>query len=511
MRVIKKQVVLIILDGWGYRQAREYNAIAEADTPFFDLLWSTKPHALLNASGLAVGLPEGQMGNSEVGHTTIGAGRIIDTDLVRISKAVLENKLGEVKAFQDLFFHVKKYNSVCQVFGLIGPGGVHSHSEHLYGFLRAAKEAGLEKVAIHAFTDGRDTPPQSAAGYLRELEKVMDDLHLGFIATAAGRFYAMDRDNNWDRLEKAEEAIFGGRAGNIIAGKKPSEVLEELYAKDIVDEHLEPVIFLDEDGKSIAVGKNDGVFFFNYRADRARMLTKKFVDKREQDNLFVLTMTNYDDNLPAVVAFSPVGIETTLAAEISRAGLRQVHIAETEKFAHATYFLNGGRREPYENEQDILFDSRKDILTHDLAPKMRARDIADEAIKQIRSGTEFIFINFANADMVGHTAKREALIEAVEEVDYEMDRVVDAMAQVGGVSIITADHGNAEVYFDPVTDSAHTAHTSNLVPFIITDDKLTVNEIGTLADIAPTILDLYGLLKPGFMTGQTLIKKQVEN
>lgn len=501
----KQQVVLIILDGWGHREEKEYNAIAEAETPFFDQLWVSRPHAVLQASGLAVGLPQGQMGNSEVCHTTIGTGRPIDSDLVRISKVVDNKKIGEVAAFGELFSHVKKHNSVCHVFGLIGPGGVHSHSSHLYGFLRAAKEAGAEKVAIHAFTDGRDTPPQSAADFLSELENVLDDLAIGFIATASGRFYAMDRDKNWDRLEKAEEAIFGGRAGNIIQGKKPSEILRELYQRDIVDEHLEPMIFLDENGQSVKVENNDGIFFLNYRADRARMLSEKVLSKRQEMNLFFVTMTDYDDTFDAPVAFPAPQIETTLAAEISRAGLRQAHIAETEKFAHATYFLNGGRQEPYELEQDIMIETRKDIRTHDLAPKMRAGEITDKALEQIRAGTDFIFINYANADMVGHTAKREALIEAVEEVDFQMDRLVDAIIQAGGVAVITADHGNAEQYFDPVTDAPHTAHTNNLVPLIIVGKEAAIKPTGTLADVAPTILDFYGIIKPEFMTGESLI------
>lgn len=499
--------MLIVLDGWGLREDTEYNAIAEAETPFFDLLWSASPHLALEASGLAVGLPAGQMGNSEVCHTTIGVGRPIDSDLVRISQAVSENKLGEASAVRDLFAHVKKHDSICHVFGLLGSGGVHSHSEHLYAFLRAGKEAGLEKIAIHAFTDGRDTPPQSASGFLSELEAVMAELQIGFIATASGRFFAMDRDNNWDRLEKAEEAIFGGRAGNIIADKKPSAVMKELYDAGLVDEHLEPMIFLDESGQSVKVENNDGIFFLNYRADRTKMLSQKVLEKKSTMNLFFATMTHYDDNFDAGVVFPPIGIETTLCAEIERAGFRQAHIAETEKFAHATYFLNGGRQTPYKNEEDIVIASRKDIKTHDLAPKMRAKEIADQALVQIAKGVEFIFINFANADMVGHTADREALMEAIEEVDRQMDRVADATVKAGAVAIITADHGNAEIYFDPITDTRHTAHTSNLVPFIVAGYDCALREAGTLADIAPTVLEIFSLPQPAFMTGNSLIKK----
>lgn len=501
-----KQVVLVVLDGWGHREEGEYNAISEAQTPNFDRYWKEFPHALLEASGNAVGLPEGQMGNSEVGHYTIGAGRAMDTDLVRISKAAVSGELGAIPAVRELFSHVLKYGSVLHLKGLLGPGGVHSHSSHLYGLLKAAKEAGIEKIAVHAFTDGRDTPPQSAAGYLRELEGVLDDLGIGFIATASGRFYAMDRDNNWDRLEKAEKALFES-VGKQSSGRKPSEVMDGLYAEGVVDEHLEPVVFLDESGKSYQISANDGVLFFNFRADRARMLTQRTLEKAQELNLMFVSMTCYDDKFGCRVAFEPQKVETTLAAEVSRAGLRQAHVAETEKFAHATYFLNGGRQEPHDNEEDVLVESRKDVATHDLAPKMRAEAIADKAIEQVNKGTDFILVNFANADMVGHTANREAVIEAVEEVDSQLARLVEAARQSGAVVAITADHGNAEIYFDPVDKVKHTAHTSNLVPFLVIGGASQLKAEGTLADIAPTVLDVFGLEKPAFMTGSSLITK----
>lgn len=503
----KRPVALIILDGWGMREEKEYNAIIEAETPFFDLLWSTKPRTLLNASGLAVGLPEGVMGNSEIGHGTIGIGRTIDTDVVRINKTVAKNELGQVAEIKNLFTHVKKYDSVCHVFGLVSPASVHSHTDHLYAFLRAAKEAGIEKVAIHAFTDGRDTSPQSAAEYLAELEGVMDDLQIGFIATASGRFYGMDRDNNWDRIERAEKAIFGGQAGNIIQGKKPSEVVRELYEHDVIDEHLEPIVFLDENGQTLKVEKNDGLFFFNYRGDRGREFSQRVLAQQEELNLYYVTMTDYDSKLGLKVAFQPETVETTLSEQISLAGLRQAHIAETEKFAHVTFFFNSGREKPYENETDILIPSRKDVKTHDEAPKMMAKEIADKAIEQIEQGTDFVLVNLANADMIGHTANREALMEAVEEVDFQCDRIVDAIVKAGGVALVTADHGNAEIYYDLVTDSKHTAHTTNQMPFIVVGSDCQLRQLGTLADIAPTVLDLFGLPQPEFMTGKSLISK----
>lgn len=503
MKKIKKQIILIVLDGWGYREEEEYNAIAEADTPFFDFLWSNYPHSLLLSSGLAVGLPEGQMGNSEVGHTAIGAGKIVNTDLVRISKAIENNEFGENPAFVELFNHVKKNDSVLHVQGLLGVGGVHSHTDHLYAFLKAAKKSGVKKIALHLFTDGRDTAPRSAYEYLSELENFLKDLGIGFIASASGRFYAMDRDNNWDRLQKAEKALFECK-GNICAERKPSEIVKELYKKGIFDEHIEPIVFVDESGKSYQIKDNDGVFFFNFRADRARMLSKKVCDKMDGCNIRFVTLTQYDRNFNCLVAFPPEVIETTLGNEISKAGLTQVRIAETEKFAHATYFLNGGREEPYAGEKRVLIPSRKDIKTHDMAPKMRAEEIADKAIEEIKAGIDFIFVNFANADMVGHTANREAIIVAIEELDKQLKRICESTQGRNATVFITADHGNAEINIDPATGEKHTSHTTNPVPIIVTDKNLKLHS-GTLADIAPTVLSILGIGLPKTMTGKTLI------
>ena len=506
----KQQVALIILDGWGYREEIKDNAVAKAHTPNFDRYWNTFPHTLLEASGLAVGLPEGQMGNSEIGHTTIGAGRALDTDLVRIAKAIDSGEFASNPAFISLFNHVKKYDSTLHIKGLVGKGGVHSHQDHLIAFLRAAKNAGIEKIAIHAFTDGRDTPPQSAGVYLKEIENVLLEVGIGFIATMSGRFYAMDRDNNWDRLEKAEAALFKG-IGHIKKGEKPSEVLERLYANGALDEHIEPVVFLDANGKGYKVEDNDGVFFFNFRSDRARMLSKKIREMKETKNLFYVTLTEYEkadvEHTGPNVAFPSIAIETTLAKEIAHAGLSQAHIAETEKFPHATYFLNGGVETPYEKEKHILLDSRKDVPTHDLAPKMRAEAIADKAIEEIEAGTNFIFINFANPDMVGHTANVPAIIEALEETDKQLRRVVDELLAKNGVAIITADHGNAEVNVDPVSGEKHTAHTINPVPCIVAGLPLQRSSLqrGTLADLAPTVFSVLGIPKPDGMTGESLI------
>lgn len=497
-----KQVALIVLDGWGYREDATHNAIALAKTPYFNSIWSEFPHALLQASGLFVGLPDGQMGNSEIGHTTIGAGKIIDTDLVRIDKAIVSGDFEKNPAFLALFDHVKKHGSTLHVQGLLSDGGVHSHYDHLFAFLKVAKKHGIKRVAVHTFTDGRDTAPQSAAKYLKDLETVLEEVGIGFIATVAGRFYAMDRDNNWDRLSKVEQALFECK-GNICE-LKPSSHIEELYKQGKLDEHLEPIVCLDTDGKGCAIQDNDGVFFFNFRADRARMLSTKMLEKQDKNNVCFVTLTEYSAEFKCLVAFPAITIETTLAKEVSDAGLTQAHIAETEKFPHATYFLNGGREKPHENEKHILLKSRKDVPTHDLAPKMRAEGIADKAIEEIQSGTNFIFINFANPDMVGHTANVPAIVEAVEEVDAQLKRVLIALHAKNGVAFVTADHGNAEVNVDLVTGEKHTAHTINPVPAILTSHDYPLKD-GTLADIAPTILKILDVKQPSLMTGKSLV------
>jgi 2,3-bisphosphoglycerate-independent phosphoglycerate mutase len=499
----EKQVVLIVLDGWGYREELQDNAIAKAKTPFFDSLWTNYPHTLLEASGLAVGLPEGQMGNSEIGHTTIGAGKVIETELVRIKKAIDTGEYGKNKAFIALFDHVKQTGGTLHIQGLIGDGGVHAHQDHLFAFLESAKKAGIKKVAIHVFTDGRDTPPQSAKRYLEDLENVLQKIDLGFIATVSGRFYAMDRDNNWDRLEKVEQALFECH-GNV-CGIKPSEFVSSLYKDGKLDEHLEPMVCNTPDGKGCKIEEGDAIFFFNFRADRARMITKKILERIQGKNICFATLTEYNIEFKCLVAFPTIKINTTLAKEISDKGLTQAHIAETEKFPHATYFLNGGVEIPYPKEKHILLDSRKDVKTHDLAPKMKAEEIANKAIEEIDAGTNFIFINFANPDMVGHTANVPAIVEAVEEVDKELKRVIDALHNKGGISFITADHGNAEVNIDPITGEKHTSHTINPVPAILTNQNSKLRSGGTLADITPTILEIFEIEKPAEMTGSSLI------
>jgi len=512
-----KPVCLIILDGWGHREEKTDNAIAEAKTPFFDSLMARYPNTILNASQEYVGLPKGQIGNSEIGHMTMGAGRTIDVDLVKINKAAEHGEFSTNASFVRLFDHVTQNNSTLHVVGLIGTGGVHSHQDHLHHFLRAAAKAAVQRIAIHAITDGRDLPPQSAAKHLKDLEELLNELGIGFIATVHGRFYAMDRDKNWDRIAKTEAAMFDGEAPVKHHDQLPSEALSELYATGAIDEHIVPMVFLDKDGKSWPVAKHDGVFYFNYRPDRARQLTQKILEREAALDLCVATLTEYDPNLKTLVAFPQTRLSTSLAKEVSAAGLSQSHIAETEKYAHVTYFFDGGNETPYPNERFFVIESRKDIPTHDLAPEMRAKEIADKAIERIAAGDDLLVINFANADMVGHTANRPAIITAVETVDRELARVVHAALVHHGAVIVTADHGNAEINIDPVTHERHTAHTLSLVPCIfIADDtdgaprfRLASSTPGTLADITPTILSIMELPIPDGMTGHPLVSLKI--
>lgn len=495
----KKQTALIILDGWGYREEIEHNAVAQAQTPYFDSLWNMYPHTLLHAGEGYVGLPEGQVGNSEIGHTTIGAGTIIDTDLVRIAKSITDESFHSNPAFLDLFAHVKEKGSALHVMGLLGKGGVHAHSDHLYAFLKLAKEQGIKKCFIHVFTDGRDSGPYDAVDALTQLDNMCQQISFGTIASVSGRFWAMDRDNNWDRMQKFEDHVFECKNG--LCQIAPVEELKRQYTEGKSDEHIEPFSVIEA-----PLTQNDGVFVFNFRADRARMITKKLCDKKVELGLHIVTLAEYQKDFDVVVAFPPRIIETTLAQEVSRAGLRQAHLAETEKFPHATYFLNGGKEEPHEGEEHVVLASRKDIQTHDLAPEMRAESIADEAIIRINAGVEFIFINFANPDMVGHTANVPALITAIETVDMQLKRVCEALHSREGIAVVTADHGNAEVNINPETGDKHTAHTLNQVPCIITNTSESIKfENGSLQDLAPTILKILEIQKPNAMTGESLI------
>lgn len=498
----KRQLVLIILDGWGYREDKENNAIAEAETPFFDGLWQKYSPTLLLASGESIGLPAEQMGNSEICHMTIGAGTVIYSDLLRINKSIAGGEFFASPVIGKVLEHVKNNDSDLHLLGLLGPGGVHSHSDHLFALIEAGKKAGIKNIYLHLFLDGRDTPPQSAGVFVKALEEKIAEIGAGEVATMGGRYWGMDRDNNWDRVAKAEAAIFDG-VGKIIKNQKPSEILSQLYGAGEKDEFIEPIILVTDDESPRTIQANDGIFFFNFRPDRARMLTQKILAKQKEMNWSFATMTEYDSAFGCPAAFPRLEIKTCLAKEISEAGLSQAHIAETEKFAHATYFLNGGRQEPYEGERDILIESRKDVKTHDEAPQMRAREIADKAIEEIKAGTDFIFINFANPDMIGHTGNVAAIKEALTYVDEQLRQVVEALDAAGGVAFITADHGNAELNIDKATGEVHTAHTTSLVPAIVTDKNVEILQ-GALFDVAPTVLALLGLPKPESMTGKSL-------
>ena len=506
MKGKNKPIVLVVLDGWGHREEKEDNAIVNANTPFFDKLWSEYPHSLLKASGEAVGLPAGQAGNSEVGHMTIGAGKPIETDLLCINKSIQSGEFKKKKVFLSLFEHVKEYNSTLHILGLLSPGGVHSHQEHLFTLLSLAKENRIQRIVIHAFTDGRDTAPKAGSQYLKKLEDTIEKLNKEeenkfTIGSVSGRYYAMDRDNNWDRLALAEKAIFEGE-GNSFQGK-PSEYVEEEYKKGESDEFLRPAVFPSQGGEN-TIQKNDAIFFFNFRPDRARMLSKKIQERTKGMNTLFGSMTKYSDEIKSMVAFSTPSPKTTLGKEISKAGMKQARIAETEKFAHATYFLNCGEEKPYPGEKDILLKSRDDIETHDQAPEMRAEAITQKAIQEIQKGeSDFIFINFANADMVGHTANVPAIIKAVETVDQELKKVVEEVKKKGGIVLITADHGNAEINVDTKNRSRHTSHTSSPVPLIITKKGLKLKN-GELSDIAPTILSFLDISIPKEMSGKLL-------
>ncbi|HEU5114597.1 MAG TPA: 2,3-bisphosphoglycerate-independent phosphoglycerate mutase [Candidatus Paceibacterota bacterium] len=512
------QAALIVLDGWGHRDDPKDNAVASAKKPFFDKIWREYPHALLEASGLEVGLPEGQMGNSEIGHTTIGIGSVMDTDLVRIGKAIENGDFQSNKSFERLFRHVKKNASRIHVLGLLSDGGVHSHQDHLFAFLKLSKEKGLKKdqVVIHAFTDGRDTLAKTASAYLKNLEEKIANIGMGVIGSFGGRYYGMDRAGNWDRIAMAENVMFECK-GNVcdLNDHSVSEFMNKQYEKDPsgkIDEYLEHYLVKHQGGETYPIQKHDAIFFMNFRADRARQLTKKILERQKDMDLHYVTMTQYGDD-PTDIAFPTQKPATCLAEAISKAGLSQSHISESEKFPHVTFFLNGQSDKTYPGEKQIKIDSRTDIPTHDLAPEMMAKEIVDAALKEIERGVNFVIVNFPNADVVGHTGNVPAIIRAVESVDKECGRLVEEIVRRGGIAFVTADHGNAEVNVDPKTGEKHTAHTTNPVPAIVTDNSIRFSDkdaakpkvVGGLSDIAPTILGLLGIKKPEGMTGKNLL------
>lgn len=500
----KKPVALIIMDGFGYNADDYGNAITAANTPNIDK-YMQGPNTIIGASGLDVGLPDGQMGNSEVGHTNIGAGRIVYQMLVKISKSIKDGDFFENKALVDAMENCKKNGSALHLMGLLSPGGVHSHTEHLYGLLEMAKRNGLEKVYVHAFLDGRDVPPSSAAEFMEEAVAEINKIGTGSVATIAGRFYAMDRDNAWDRVEKAYKALVFGEG---VKESDPVQAIKNSYANEITDEFMLPTV-VDENGK---ISENDSVVFFNFRPDRARQITRAFVDteftgfERAYFPVHFVCMAQYDAAMPNVsVAFPPEQLTMTLGEYLAKQGKTQLRIAETQKYAHVTFFFNGGEEMQFEGEDRILIKS-PDVETFDMKPEMSAFEVTDAVVEAIESDKyDVIILNYANCDMVGHTGIFDAAKTAVEAVDTCVGRMVDAILAKGGAALITADHGNADKMYEP-DGSAFTAHTTNPVPFIVVGQDCELREGGVLADIAPTILKLLELPQPAEMTGKSLIK-----
>ncbi|NEO57186.1 MAG: 2,3-bisphosphoglycerate-independent phosphoglycerate mutase [Okeania sp. SIO3B5] len=507
-------VVLIILDGWGYREEKEGNAIAVGETPIIDSLWQAYPRTLIQASGKAVGLPEGQMGNSEVGHLNIGAGRIVPQELVRISDAIEDGSIAQNQDIERCCQDVIERNSKLHLVGLCSPGGVHSHVNHLLGLLDMAKAKGISDVCIHAITDGRDTNPKSGVQVLKQIEYHINQSGVGRIATISGRYYAMDRDKRWDRIQKAYEVMTKDGYG---VGCSASDLLQQSYTEGITDEFVIPVRVSPG-----AIEPGDGVIFFNFRPDRARQLTQAFVDIdfngfecQKIQPLTFLTFTQYDSSLPTLVAFKPQNLNNILGQVISQHGLRQLRTAETEKYAHVTYFFNGGLEQPFEGEDRELIQSPM-VAHYDEAPEMSAEEVTEVAIAAVEQQIySLIVINYANPDMVGHTGVMDAAVNAVKTVDYCLGQLLDSISKAGGTAIIIADHGNAEYMWDE-EGNPWTAHTTNPVPFILIEGEgrkipghgaeVPLRKDGCLADVAPTILEILQLPQPPEMTGRSIIE-----
>ena len=513
----RKLTVLMILDGFGLNDKTEGNAVKLAKTPNLDRIFSEYPFVKGYASGLAVGLPDGQMGNSEVGHLNMGAGRIIYQNLTKITKSIEDGDFFKNPALLDAVENCKKNNSALHLFGLLSTGGVHSHLTHVFALLKLAKDNGLEKVYLHAFLDGRDTPPTSGKGFLDEVEAKMKEIGVGKVATISGRYYAMDRDKNWDRLEKAYNAIVAGE-GNKAASA--DECMDKSYAEGVNDEFVVPTV-IEENGAPVAtVNENDSIIFFNFRPDRARQITRSFCDK-DFDGfkrvkgflpLKFVCFTDYDETIEnKEVAFRDEAIVNTLGEYISKQGLKQLRIAETEKYAHVTFFFNGGVEEPNPGEERILVPSPKDVPTYDLKPEMSALGVTDKLVDAIENKkADLIIINYANPDMVGHTGVIPAAVKAIETIDSCVERVVEALLKVDGQMFICADHGNSDQLIDYATGKPFTAHTTNPVPFVLVNCHKAegLMEDGKLCDIAPTLLDMMDLPQPKEMTGHSLLIKK---
>lgn len=511
----KKPVVLMILDGYGLNDNCDHNAVCEGKTPVMDQLMSQCPFVKGNASGMAVGLPEGQMGNSEVGHLNMGAGRIVYQELTRITKSIMDGDFFQVPAFLEAVENCRKNNSALHLFGLVSDGGVHSHNTHIYGLLELAKRHGLDKVYVHCFLDGRDTPPASGKDFVAQLEAKMAEIGVGKVATVMGRYYAMDRDKNWDRVKLAYDAMTKGE-GN--TADSATGAIQNSYDNDKNDEFVMPTVVV-EDGRPVGtIQDHDSIIFYNFRPDRAREITRAFCDdtfdgfeRAKRLDLVYVCFTDYDETIGnKLVAFHKESITNTFGEFLAANGKTQARIAETEKYAHVTFFFNGGIEEPNKGEDRVLVPSPKEVATYDLKPEMSAPAVCDKLVEAIKSDKyDVIIINFANPDMVGHTGVEDAAIKAIETVDACVGRAVDAIKEVNGVMFICADHGNAEQLVDYETGEPFTAHTTNPVPFILVnaDPSCKLREGGCLADIAPTLIELMGLEQPKEMTGKSLIVK----
>ena len=500
-------LLLLIMDGYGIRKESEGNAIAMAKKPNLDKIFSGFPYTTLGASGLDVGLPKGQMGNSEVGHLNLGAGRIVYQEITRIDKAIEDGSFFKNKALLDAVNIAKKNNSRLHLLGLVSNGGVHSSLEHLYALLKLIKSNNFKEVYIHAFLDGRDTSPTSGVNFIQELENKLKEYKVGKIATISGRYYAMDRDNRWERVEKAYRAMVYAEG---VKNSDPIMAVKESYANNITDEFVKPTI-IDENG---TIRKNDVAIFFNFRADRARQLSWALTDKdfkefeRHNDlTIPLVSMTLYDEKLNTEIAFPQQKLDNILGEVLSKKGFKQLRIAETEKYPHVTFFFNGGEEKPFEGEYRVLVPSPK-VATYDLKPEMSAYEVTDKLVEAIKSEKyEFIVLNYANPDMVGHTGIIPAAIKAIETVDECVGKVACAVEEVKGVLLVTADHGNAEVMLDPKTGEVFTAHSIDPVPFAIINlkDRVKLRQGGILADVAPTILQILKIDKPDQMKGKSLI------
>ena len=506
-----KLTMLMILDGFGKNPNKEGNAIEIAKTPNIDKLMKENPTTTIYTSGLYVGLPEGQMGNSEVGHTNIGAGRIVYQELTRITKSIEDGDFFSNEELCKAIENCKKNNSKLHIMGLLSDGGVHSHQRHLFAVLELAKRKGFEDVYVHCFLDGRDTPPASAENYLLKLEEKMKEKGVGKIATLSGRFYAMDRDKRWQRVQKAYDAMVKGEG---VKATSAVMAIEASYQKEVFDEFVEPTVIYSGEKPVATIENNDSVIFFNFRPDRAREITRTIVDKdfnefeTKKINVHFVCFTQYDETMPNVeIAFKPTNLKNTFGEYISEKGLKQLRIAETEKYAHVTFFFNGGNEKQYEGEDRILVPSPK-VETYDLKPEMSAFEVTEKVVEQIESEKyNSIILNFANPDMVGHTGSLEAAVKAVETIDECVGKIIKAINKVQGVLLITADHGNVEQMIDYKTGEPHTAHTTNPVPLILVGMGDVKLKEGKLADLAPTMLDIMGLEKPEEMTGESIIEK----